>query len=341
MMHAESPSILSTTNEAELHIPSHTVAQTDIETALQALEKVGRERIDAAAVAATQRGNEDEKRKLKRMQEKLQMCMNSLRENLVRMTESMPDDEYEALFQRSAQVDEVWNLDEDYSKNCNTTSSSDEVVEEEDTDYDTDMEEELFLDRDAYARVKDLRAKVREASERIGKLRQEIPRHATELIQSEIAYADNFRNECQQTPTKNLFNDLSDAGSTTDCITPGHSYSQPIAHTVSVDSATSEAMKDMEDSLHKLVSLINTIRIKLPEELDSFQSTMEVVDRYVSKVSDLKNLNEHGEYMPLNPVEKAMFSQETRHTDPTDMECADDNCLQSPQSRFFSYLATN
>jgi hypothetical protein len=327
--------------ERESRIPSHTVAQTDIEVALQALEAIGRPRIEAAVLAAEQTSSEDEKQMLKNMQEKLQLCMNSLRENLLRMTKSMPDDEYEALFQRTARVVDA---SEEYSENCNTTSSSDALTEEDDTDCETgEMEEDLFLDRDAWARVKELRSHVREASERIGKLRNEIPRKALQLIQSEIALSESYRNDCHQTPTKRLFADSSDVHDYKPCSGNADSTApdQGGNKSSSVSSATTEAMRDMEDSLHKLVSLINILQDKLPKELDSFQSTIEVVDRYVSKVSDNQNLNNHGEYVPSNPVERAMLLEETRTKGTTSIDNIHDlGGPASPQSRFLSYLGS-
>lgn len=337
--------LAGTVIERESRIPSHTVAQTDIEVALQALEKIGRPRIEAAVLAAEQASCEDEKQMLQNMQEKLQLCMNSLRENLLRMTKSMPDEEFEAIFQRTARVVDV---SEEYNENCNTTSSSDEVTEEDDTDYEAgEMEEDLFLDRDALARVKELRDNVREASERIGKLRNEIPRKALQLIQSEIALSESYRNECQQTPKKRLFDDSSDVhdcklcSSNADCTAPDQGGNKSILHAVSVNSATAEAMRDMEDALHKLVSLINILQDKLPKELDSFHSTMEVVDRYVSKVSDCKNLNNNGEYVPSNSVERAMLLEEIRTEGTTHIDNIHDvGGSASPQSRFLSYLGS-
>lgn len=330
--------------QSESRIPSHTVAQTEIEVALKALEKVGRQRIEAAVLATEQASSEEEKKLLQNMQEKLQLCMNSLRENLLRMTKSMPDEEYEALFQRSARV---LDLAEKSNENCDTTSSSDEFLED-DTDCETEMEEEIFLDRDALARVKELRGNIREASGRIEKLRNEIPRKALQLIQSEMGLSESYRNECHQTPKKRLFDtspvvhdDTTTFSSIADSEAPDQGDNNPILHTVSSDSATTVALKDMEDSLYNLMSLINVLKDKLPKELDSFQSTMEVVDRYVSKHLDLENLNNNGEYLPSNPVERAMLLEETRTDGITDIGKANElGGPASPQSRLLSYLAT-
>lgn len=330
--------------EPESRIPSHTVAQTDIEVALEALEKIGRQRIEAAALAAEQASSEEEKKMLHNMQEKLQLCMNSLRENLLRVTKSMPDEDYEALFQRSARV---VDLADKHNENCDNTSSSDEFLED-DTDCETEMEEEMFLDRDALARVRELRGNVREASERVEKLRNEIPRKALQLIQSEMTLSESYRNECHHTPKKRLFDDSSVVpddtktfSSNADSNAPDQGQNNPILHAVSTDSATTVALKDMEDSLHNLMSLINVLQDKLPKELDSFQSTMEVVDRYVSKHLALENLNNNGEYVPSNPVERAMLLDETR-TDGITNVCKANGLGSpaSPQSRLLSYLAT-
>lgn len=317
-------------------LPFNTVPQGDFNAALRALEEVGCERIAAAVEMAARSTDEIEKSKMAKIALNLQHCIDSMRANLQRATNVINDDDYEAQFRRYAQVDVDWDL---YNTGSNESTSSSE--QEEDTDYDSETERELYLDREALARVKDLRSKVRQKSERIGKMRCEIPKQAARLIQSEIELLDSFRNEAQivtNTPTKNLFSALEHAEETIS----GNSASNetPICKTVSLDSTTSEAIKDMEKSLQELATLLKTVHDKLPEEVDSFLSTIETVDAYVKKVTSAENLNERGEFVPFNPVEKAMFSPETRRLPLLNsrIEDAANNDPSSPQSKFLMYL---
>lgn len=317
-------------------LPFNTVPQGDIDAALRALEEVGCERIAAAIETAAQSTDEIEKRKIGKILLNLQHCMDSMRANLQRATNVINDDDYEAQFRRSAHVDVDWDL---YDTGSHESTSSSE--QEEDTDYDSETERELYLDREALARVKDLRSKVRQKSERIGKMRYKIPKQTARLIQSEIELFDSYRNEAQKvtnTPTKNLFSALEHAEETTSGNNTSNETS--ICKTVSLDSTTSEAIRDMETSLQELATLLKTVRDKLPEEVDSFLSTIEAVDAYVKKVTNAENLNELGEFVPFNPVEKAMFSPETRRLPSLNggIEDVANNDLSSPQSKFLMYL---
>ena len=318
----------------------NTVPQSDVDAALRAIENVGHERISAAAYSAAQ-SKDDETKATNDTQEWLQQTVQSLRSNVQKLTNPIPDGEYEALLNRATDVNIILDQFVD------DISSSESEDEEADTDYDADEEEKIFLDQDAVARVKDLRAKVRASSERIGKLRDVIPKQTAHLITTEMELIEKFRNEsdaavgdgnARGTPTKNLLVSLdkADDDNNGECTTPTSFEQQDTSTSIYRTGSMDSTMQDMEESLKKLNSLMETVNRKLPDELDSFQSTLEVVDNFVKKI--VENQNELGEYVPSNPIERAILSPDDLKRRSSEAMTNSYDVSIPPEKRFLLYL---
>lgn len=175
----------------------------------------------------------------------LESAQVSLKTNLQRLVVSVPDDDYYQHLCRNitAEVDQDDMSDED----------DDEPIS--DDEYDP----EQLLDAEVLQRARVLRQQVREASERVHRLRASVTERAVSVAQRE---ATLLVGTCKSNQNDKPYN--------ADAVAAA--FRQPF------DGQKSAKLVEMEESLQSLLTQLKEMDIKVPDTMETLQETIDTIN---------------------------------------------------------------
>lgn len=173
----------------------------------------------------------------------LSQAKESLTNHMERLLEPISDEEYHKYLHRYDVIEEVEEeMDEE---------SEDEPIS--DDEYD----QEELLDKEVLQRARVLRQQVREASERVNKLRRSVTDRAVSVAQREAALLVGPPPLGENKPYN------------VDAMT--EQLQQPFS------GKKSEKLIEMEESLKNLMSCLKEMEVKVPDALETLQQTMDTI----------------------------------------------------------------
>mmetsp|Transcript_57195 Transcript_57195/g.66878 ORF Transcript_57195/g.66878 Transcript_57195/m.66878 type:complete len:474 (-) Transcript_57195:64-1485(-) len=216
------------------------------------------------------------------------------------------------------------------SSSCWNDNDTDSICDIESSDNGDDEDEEIdLLDTEALLRARSLRNQLRESVLEVEKMRNDISQRATALVSQRLKLmkyssaddeATRIRSDdvniqgkecgfdeqkyevdvCHALKELNVGNDTKDAIHGVTCV----------AEIGEPSLETDAAIDNMKKSLHKMNIILKTVDKDLPDGLDRFGTTIEIIDSHIDKfVHDEK---EDGEmqfcYEPSNAIERAIIS---------------------------------
>lgn len=224
----------------------------------------------------------------------LQSAHVSLTSHVTRLVEPLSDEAYHQHVKRNIVQDD----DDD--------ESVDQVSdEEEDVISDVEFEEEELVDQEVLQRARALRQQVREASERVGKLRASVTERAVSVAQREATLLVG--------PPRVALEPF-DAQATAQRL---QSYS----------GEKSDKLVEMEESLKNLTTSLEEMQDKVPDTMETLQETIDTIQMHMA-------MEEEGT-QSLSQTERAIRS---RSNEGPSQSSQDDGANAAPEARLGFFL---